>query len=76
MPHWNEQDVLLYPDRSSSTVAVHSIMMELIVAACHREYTVTNLDVKGAFTLTEMRDSCVRKCKGALEKLIFKFIFD
>lgn len=35
--HGNEQDALLYPDRSSPTVAIHSIMTSLVLAACNKE---------------------------------------
>jgi len=43
--HSNEQDVLMYPDRSSPTIEVHLIMTELAVAACHEDYVVGKLDV-------------------------------
>jgi hypothetical protein len=43
------QDPQLYPDRSSPTVALHSIFACLAVAAYTRQYTVVKIDVKGAF---------------------------
>jgi hypothetical protein len=53
--HRNEQDTLLYLDRSSLTAAVHMIMITLTIAACNRNYVVGKLDVKGALIQTEMK---------------------
>jgi hypothetical protein len=69
--HGNEQDTLLYPDRSSPTVGIHMIMMGLIIASCNTDYLVGKLDVKGAFIQTEKtRTPVYIKCVGTLHKLI------
>ena len=69
--HGNEQDTLLYPDRSSPTVGIHTIMMGLIIASCNTDYVVGKLDMKGAFIQTEMTWTPVYiKCVGILHKLI------
>ncbi len=69
--HGNKQDTLLYPDRSSPTVGIHTIMMGLIIASCNTDYIVGKLDVKGAFIQTEMTGTPVYiKCVGTLCKSI------
>jgi hypothetical protein len=71
--HGNEQDNLMYPDSSSPTVGVHSIMMGLGVVACNEGYVVGKLDVKGAFIHTEMTGPPVYiKCAGELKQLILE----
>jgi hypothetical protein len=50
----NEQDQDIYPDRSSPTVAVHSIMTALMVAAGNPCIKAAKIDVKGAFIQTKM----------------------
>jgi hypothetical protein len=45
----NEQDPSLYPDKSSPTVMVHSILSCLTVAAYNNSYNMAKIDVKGAF---------------------------
>jgi hypothetical protein len=68
--HGNEQDSTLYPDRSSPTAAVHTIMTVLMVAACNSNYHIGKLDIKGAFIQTEMRGTPVYiKCRGRLKDL-------
>ncbi len=63
--HGNEQDASLYPDRSSPSAQMHSIMTCLMVAACNPQYAVAKLDVKGAFIQTEMSGTPVYvKCAG------------
>lgn len=47
--HGNEQDPNLYPDKSSPTVAVHSILACLAAAALNGVTEVAKIDVKGAF---------------------------
>lgn len=65
MLHGNEQDVLLYPERSSPTVSVHVIMTCLAIAACNTLYTLGKTDVKGAFIQTDMSGTPVYvKCTG------------
>jgi hypothetical protein len=71
--HGNEQDSTLYPDRSSPTVAIHTIMTVLMVAACNSNYHMGKLDVKGAFIQTEMQGTPVYiKCRGKLKDLILE----
>ncbi len=50
----NEQDQDVYPGCSSPTVAVHSIMTALAVAACNPCIKAAKIDVKGAFIQTKM----------------------
>jgi hypothetical protein len=50
----NEEDQDVYPDRSSPTIAVHSIMTALAVVACNPCIKAAKIDVKGAFIQTEM----------------------
>ena len=45
----NEQDADLFPDRSSPTAALHSIMACLAVAASNGLKRIGKIDVKGAF---------------------------
>ena len=47
--HGNEQDPEMYLDRSSPTVAVHSISTFLTAAAYNGTREVAKIDVKGAF---------------------------
>jgi hypothetical protein len=71
--HGNEQDANLYPDCSSPTAQMHSIMTCLTVAACNPQYAVAKLDVKGAFIQTEMSGTPVYvKCTGKLRDKILK----
>ncbi len=70
----DEQDPQLYPNRSSPTVALHSIFTCLAVAAYTRQYTVANIDVKGAFIQTEMEGppifiKCDRKLTSSIIKI-------
>ena len=61
--HGNEQDPLLFPNKSSPTVAIHSILSCLTVAA--------KIDVKGAFIQTPMEGPPVyMRCDKNLTKLI------
>jgi hypothetical protein len=69
--HGIEQDTLLYPDRSSTTAAICTIMTALAVAACSRNYTQGKLDVKDMFIQTETKGTHVYiKCRGQLRDLI------
>jgi hypothetical protein len=53
--HGNYQDKNDFPDRSSPTVAIHSVMMVLaLYAGCLDQYEVCKIDVKGAFIQTPM----------------------
>jgi len=71
----NEQDEEVYPDRSSPTVAVHSIMTALAVAACNPCIKAAKIDVKGAFIQTEMVGPPVFiKCRPKLMQLILKLL--
>ncbi len=71
MSHGNEQDALLYPDRSSPTVNVHAIMTCLAIAACNRLYTLGKIDVKGVFIQTEMSGTPVYvKCTVKVREVI------
>jgi hypothetical protein len=71
--HGNEQDVMLYADRSSPTASIHAIFTCLTVAACNPDYVVGKLDVKGAFIQTEMSGVPVYiQCRGKLKDMILR----
>ncbi len=54
-----QQSRAMYPNRSSSTVGVHSIMTCLTMAAQLDNYVLAKIDVKGAYLQTEMTGSPV-----------------
>ena len=69
--HSNEQDPEMYPDRSSPTVAVHSIFTCLTAAAYNGIREVAKIDVKGAFIQTPMEGPSVfMHCNRDLTRLI------
>jgi hypothetical protein len=54
--HGNQQDKEHFPDRSSPTVAIHSVMMVLALFAGRMQgISVCKIDVKGAFVQTPMK---------------------
>lgn len=57
--HGNEQDTILYPNRSSPMVSVHAILTCLTLALCNPEYTLGKIDVKGAFIQMEFMGTLV-----------------
>ncbi len=69
--HGNEQDSVLYPDRSSPTVGMHAILTSLAFAAYNPNLKFAKIDVKGAFIQTEMKGTPVYiKCNKKLTQLI------
>jgi len=71
--HGNEQDIYLYPDKSSPTVAIHSIFVCLAFAAFQGITEVAKIDVKGAFIQTAMEGPPVYiQFNPQLTKLIVK----
>ncbi len=71
----NEQDPELYPDKSSPTVAVQSILTCLATAAYDNSYKMAKVDVKGAFVQTEMEGPPVFiTCDKRLTKLIVEVL--
>jgi hypothetical protein len=69
--HGNGQDSTLYPDCSSPTAQMHSIMTCLTMAANNLQYGIVELDVKGAFIQTEMSGTPVyMKCTVKLRDRI------
>jgi hypothetical protein len=53
--HGNKQDRSQFPDRSSPTIAIQSVMMVLALFAGNMgQHTVSKIDVKGAFIQTPM----------------------
>ena len=71
--HGNEQDPNLYPDKSSPTVAIHSIFVCLAFAAFQGITEVAKIDVKGAFIQTPMEGPPVYiRFSPQLTKLIVK----
>jgi hypothetical protein len=54
-----QQSRELYPNRSSPTVGIHSIMTCLTMVAQFNDYTLAKIDVKGAYLQTEMTGSPV-----------------
>jgi len=71
----NEQDQEVYPDHSSPTITVHSIMTALAVAACNPCIKAAKIDVKGVFIQIEMVGPPVFiKCRPKLMQLILKLL--
>jgi len=71
----NEQDADLFPDRSSPTAALHSIMACLAIAASNGLTRIGKIDVKGAFIQTEMEGPPVYvRCDRALTRLIVEVL--
>eukprot|EP00590_Aulacoseira_subarctica_P000645 CAMPEP_0172416458 /NCGR_PEP_ID=MMETSP1064-20121228/2944_1 /TAXON_ID=202472 /ORGANISM="Aulacoseira subarctica , Strain CCAP 1002/5" /LENGTH=262 /DNA_ID=CAMNT_0013154125 /DNA_START=168 /DNA_END=956 /DNA_ORIENTATION=+ len=71
----NEQDQDLFPDRSSPTAALHSIMACLTVAASKGMTRIGKIDVKGAFIQTEMEGPPVYvRCDKNLTRLIVEVL--
>ena len=69
------QDPSLFPDRSSPTVALHSLMACLALAASNGMTKIGKIDVKGAFIQTEMVGPPVYiKCDPGLTKLIVEVL--
>ena len=50
----NEQDPELFPDKSSPTATIHSLMTCLTIAAYNKVELIGKIDVKGTFIQTEM----------------------
>jgi len=44
-----DQDPELYPNKSSPTVALHSVFLVLGLVACHKWHVTVKIDIKGAF---------------------------
>jgi hypothetical protein len=58
--HGNQQDREKFPDRSSPTVAIHSVLMVLALFAGNMEkHTICKIDVKGAFVQTPMKGETI-----------------
>jgi hypothetical protein len=69
----NEQDPSQYPDKSSPTVAVHSILSCLTMVAYFNSFKMAKIDVKWAFNKMEMKDPPVYiKYNMYLMKLIMQ----
>jgi hypothetical protein len=49
-----DQDPNLYPNKSSPTVALHSVFTVLGLVACHKWRVTVKIDIKGAFLQTPM----------------------
>jgi hypothetical protein len=49
-----DQDPAMYPNRSSPTVAIHSVFATLGIASTKRWRVIVKIDVKGAFVQTPM----------------------
>jgi hypothetical protein len=54
-----QQSGELYPNQSSPTIGIHSIMTCLTMAAQLHDYILSKLDVKGAYLQTKMTGSPV-----------------
>mmetsp|Transcript_2609 Transcript_2609/g.3980 ORF Transcript_2609/g.3980 Transcript_2609/m.3980 type:complete len:661 (+) Transcript_2609:626-2608(+) len=71
----SEQDPSLFPDRSSPTVALHSLMACLALAASNGMTKIGKIDVKEAFIQTEMVGPPVYiKCDPGLTRLIVEVL--
>jgi hypothetical protein len=67
----SEQEAELFPDRSSPTAALHSLMACLAIAAKNGMKSIGKIDVKGAFIQTEIEGSDVYiQCDKNLTRLI------
>jgi hypothetical protein len=49
-----DQDPELYPNKSSLTVALHSVVAVLGLVASHKWHVTVKIDIKGAFLQTPM----------------------
>jgi hypothetical protein len=73
--HGNEQDTLLYPDRSSPMVSMQAIMACLAIAAYNRNFRIAKINVKVAFIQMEMKGRPVFiRCNKKLTQLIVDVI--
>lgn len=71
--HGNGQDPHHYPDKSSLTVAVYSILTYLVVPVLNRMTEVAKIDVKGAFMQTPMKGPTIHiRFNPDLTQLIVK----
>jgi hypothetical protein len=69
----DEQDPNMYPERSSPTVAIHSLLTCLAVAAYNATYIMAKIDMKGAFVITEMVGPPVYiRCRKKVTDLMLK----
>jgi hypothetical protein len=69
--HGNEQDVPIYPDRSSPMMVAHLIMTGLAAAVSNEDFVVRKLDITGAIIKMEMTGSPIYiRCTGELKHLI------
>ncbi len=59
-----DQDPAMYPNRSSPTVAIHSVFATLGIAATKRWRVIVKIDVKGAFVQTPMTGEPTLKVTG------------
>ena len=67
----SEQEAELFPDRSSPTAALHSLIACLTVAAHNKVEKISKIDVKGAFIQTEMEGPPLYiQCDKNLTRLI------
>jgi len=70
-----DQDPELFPDRSSPTAALHSLMACVAVASAHGLTKVGKIDVKGAFIQTEMTGPPLYiRCTKELTRLIVEVL--
>eukprot|EP00590_Aulacoseira_subarctica_P002999 CAMPEP_0172416062 /NCGR_PEP_ID=MMETSP1064-20121228/2499_1 /TAXON_ID=202472 /ORGANISM="Aulacoseira subarctica , Strain CCAP 1002/5" /LENGTH=671 /DNA_ID=CAMNT_0013153423 /DNA_START=324 /DNA_END=2338 /DNA_ORIENTATION=+ len=70
-----DQDPELFPDRSSPTAALHSLMACVAVASANGMTKVGKIDVKGAFIQTEMEGPPLYiRCNKDLTKLIVEVL--
>ncbi len=71
----NKQDQEVYPVCSSPTIAVHSILMALTVAACNPGIKAAKIDVKGCAILIEIVSPPVFiKCRPKQMQLIVRLL--
>jgi hypothetical protein len=70
-----DQDPELFPDRSSPTAALHSLMSCVAVASANGMTKIGKIDVKGAFIQTEMEGPPLYiRCNKDLTKLIVEVL--
>ena len=67
----SEQDAEMFPEKSSPTAVMHSLMACLVVAAGRKMQTIGKIDVKGAFIQMEMEGPPLYiQCDKNLTRLI------
>jgi hypothetical protein len=77
VPNGRDQDPELYPNKSSPTVAVHSVFTVLGLVACHKWHVMVKNDIKRAFLQTPMEgEPTYMKLDGKMTEYVTGIIPD